>query len=835
MASPLKAFRKYQRQMLVFFGVLLMIAFILGGVVSTNFGRPEVREDSGRKLAVSWDGGYYDQDGLRRFRQQHQITQQFLFQLYMQARAKGVNVRVDPNLMPAGSRSADNFYSEVVILLMADEARRMGMVVGDAAIDDFLDEVGGNEFREGDYRALLRDMTKGGMSYAALRQQLQIELLAIRLQDFLLSGIGGIRAGMNPQTGVIERQTRDPYVTPVSALVAERMTNDTVKVQMMPVAVEPFLEQVKETPSRSEMRRLYAEAATKTPDLQKLRPGFRSLDKARVQWFDIRIESLTGSVGRISDAEVQAEYDARVARKDLSVIDSGLPSTDLPGGTDTPLIPPADGGDAPLPGTDPASPSDAPMPMGSGETPATETPAPTETPGPMPGDLPPAPIEPTPPGSGDGNEAPQQSSLVGDRLRFVSTDAQEAPTGDAPVPPAVPQETPVPAETPTPAETPATTETQEPMTETPAEVPPTTGDVTIPDAPVVETGTEQTPATEAEVPVRFKPLDDAMKTRIRDDLKREKARVKQGEIKETLRSRLTEYMLDLASWRDGVESGTDAEAPEPAKPNFKEWSEEFGIVFGDTEKLYDADQLRTIEIGEQPSELDFQLLQSLGRLPTVVDEVFGAGVDSVRPYEPKVTFGDSYLYWVAEASPSHVPTFEECSDEIIRFWRWEKAVELAKADAEKKLAAISGDQTLKDAFGDEVIESRPFSYWSVGGGNIGSFGQITISPVNYSKTGADGVTVTETLDDLGQEFMDPVFAAEAGGKVIGIDYRHETVYAVQVLEKETTGPLSETAVMNQTAPNPNATRIVGADIGEFLQDWFLDLEKRRNLRWTIDQ
>jgi len=336
MASPLKAFRKYQRQMLVFFGVLLMIAFILGGVISTNFAPPSERESAGRKMAVSWDNGHYDQVELLRFRNGHQITQRFLYELYMQARSKGVDVRVDPNLMPAGSRSADNYYGELIILLMADEAKRMGVVVGEMAVEEFLNDVGGNEFLEGDYIELLRQVSGGGFSYPQLKLQLETELAALRMQDFLLSGIGAMRAGINPQTGVLERQMRDPYVTPVAAVAAERMTNDTVKVQMVPIDVAPYVDQIKESPSRSEMRRLYAEAATKNPDLQMQRAGFRQPDRARVQWFEFSVDTLSGTVGRITDQEVQQEYDERVARRDLSVVDS---SPLIPPGDETPLIP----------------------------------------------------------------------------------------------------------------------------------------------------------------------------------------------------------------------------------------------------------------------------------------------------------------------------------------------------------------------------------------------------------------------------------------------------------------------------------------------------------------
>ena len=144
---------------------------------------------------------------------------------------------------------------------------------------------------------------------------------------------------------------------------------------------------------------------------------------------------------------------------------------------------------------------------------------------------------------------------------------------------------------------------------------------------------------------------------------------------------------------------------------------------------------------------------------------------------------------------------------------------------------MTGEATLKDAFGEEVLESQPFSWWSVGGGNVGAFGgQITISAVTAVKG-----TETTTIDTLGNEFMASVFSSEPGSKLVSNDYRRRTVYAIQVLEKQTTEPLSEAAVMNLVQPGQNATRIIGSDLGEYVENWFADLEKRRNVRWTVNK
>ncbi|MEZ6108822.1 MAG: hypothetical protein R3B96_22740 [Pirellulaceae bacterium] len=64
MSSPLRALRKYQRVMMVVFGCLLMVAFILGGVATRNMGGGRPTEESGATIAVSWDGHSYSPRGL---------------------------------------------------------------------------------------------------------------------------------------------------------------------------------------------------------------------------------------------------------------------------------------------------------------------------------------------------------------------------------------------------------------------------------------------------------------------------------------------------------------------------------------------------------------------------------------------------------------------------------------------------------------------------------------------------------------------------------------------------------------------------------------------------
>lgn len=862
MASPLQALRKYQKTMMVVFCSLLMIVFIFQAVMTSSFG-PSMRDDeTGTRVSVSWDGKTYSNAELARFRRTHDAAQQFLYQLASDAIEKGATLRIDPTLMQAGSADSDSYLEEASILLLADEARRNGIIVGDAAVDSFLAELS-EGMNEADHTALADRMYGGTFSIQQIRAQLKIELAAIRMYDYLLSGIGGSNVG---RQGVLPvRQPRAAYVTPVAALAAERRTNDTARIQFLPIDVEPFLGQIKDSPSSSEIRRLYAAGAALFEDPAKESPGFRMPDRARIQWFKITPEMTNPPVDSITEEQVLAEYNRRVAARELSVaapVPSIPPSeTPLIPPQETPLIPPTnepgttepgEGGseENTVPGTTEPTPGET-QPETPAETPV-EAPAetPTETPAPTPEATPEA-------GSGDGSsESPPateptgdgQTSLLGNTQFVSATQDEPAATEPAATEPATaePQGTEPEATEPAASEAsatePAASETQETPEPTPAEaetqapapVEPsatTTQDIQVPGTQVPETpgsGTEE---------FRVRPLDDELKAKIREDLSRQLGLERREEIIAVLTDRLADQLSKVASYDAEMQAEViPADTPPPAAPDFKAWVDEFGIEFGDSESLMNQQQMSELPIGQQFST-DFSQFQNFNDIPTVAQILFLDGIERRTLYEPQQVLGNNYIYWISEKSPTHIPSLEECEPQIVRYWKWTKALELAKAEAQKKLDAISSNQTLKDVY-PEAQASSSFSYWSVGGGNVGMFqGQRpTISPVpieGATAEGTDAPATPERLTDIGHEFMRAVFSTQEGGVVVAPNFRRDKIYAIQVVERDEMGPLSETAVMNSPTPSNMANVVIGSDVQQFVREWFTELMKERNVRWTV--
>ena len=793
MASPLRAFRKYQKQMLVFFGVLLMIAFILGGVLTSmpnsNSGTREPQDS----ISVQWDGASYSQDELQSFLRLHILSQRFLAQLAQTALAANATPETDPSLLPVSSDQDSGIRDVANILLQADEARRLGVTVNDVVVDNFLRRVGGdNGFTEGDYMVLLKESTSGQLSLARLKEHLKVELAALRLQDIMFSGMGSPSGQVNQ---VRMAGPPVPFVTPIAAVSSQERTTNKVTIEFVKIEVEPFLEQVEESPSNTEVRKLYEQGAVQFPSFQKNTPGFRVPDKAVIQWFKTDQDSFLPDVESITEERIVEEYNRRVEAKDLSVIDSGsdeetTPPAETEGDGESPEgeTEPAEGGAEPAEGD--AKPADESQNQDTGDTQEDAPPEKEET-----------------SGLNEQSSLPRSSStqFVSTRLIQDETEKQnETPQDDEQVeaegvqeeeegdPPAENQEG---EASPSETEDAAGTESQEETESQPS---------------------DETSGEAEEVETKFKTLED-VRDDIIEDLRRQDAGEKRNSALESITETLNEYFIEYEIWQ--AEQIEESGSPAPAAPDFAKIAADYGIKFSETDGTVDFPTFNETELGQSFSEIPRSQF-NFQNFPTVAQTLF-QNFRSTKQYQAKTTLLRDYIYWISEKENQHVPTLEEAREDIKEYWKWDKAVDLARAEAKSKLE--------ESDFSETAFESQPFSWLSVGAGSLGAGGgQLSLSTVNY----LDGEELKE-LDTLGNEFMRTVFGLEIEGEGQPIDALRENVFAVRVVDKVTDNSLAEMTVKNATAPSPDDRRVIGTAMGEYRDDWVADLLKRRNVRWKV--
>ena len=88
MASPLAAFRKYQKVLLAVFGVALMLVFTVGGLVSQYLGAsPQGPSDN--PVVVSWKDGQILESEMQMHRYARNQLRQFQFAVMQEAMSRG--------------------------------------------------------------------------------------------------------------------------------------------------------------------------------------------------------------------------------------------------------------------------------------------------------------------------------------------------------------------------------------------------------------------------------------------------------------------------------------------------------------------------------------------------------------------------------------------------------------------------------------------------------------------------------------------------------------------------------------------------------------------------
>lgn len=807
MASPLRAFRKYQKQMLVFFGVLLMIAFILGGVLTSMPSSGPGGQEPQDSISVRWDGASYSQDELETYLRLHILSQRFLAVLAEAAQKQGAVPRTDPSLLPVSNDQEGGIRDAANILLQADEANRLGVQITEEVVNNYLARICDGLFTEAEYMQLLKESTGGQLSLPRLQQHLKTELAALRMQDIIFSGMGG-PGGQMTQFGAMSSPPQ-PFVTPTSAVVSQERMINTAKIEFVAVEVEPFLEQIKDTPSNSEIRQLYERGAVQFPGFRKLTPGFRVPDQATIQWFKTDQDSFLPPVESITDEMIQEEYNRRVEAKDLSVIDQ-TPAEE-------PAAPMESEGTNPEEGTTEEGAPEGENSEGKPEEGSGETPPPNED------------SKPEDNTSDETKDKEQDGSTEDSESQEGETQENEgqssvtAETGTQFVSAPVRQEE-------TQEESKTSNETQE---EKPAEAPaqesadPPGQQGETSEAPETET-TQETPTDETEttpepqVPeTKFKSLEDVRED-IVEDLRRQEAGEKRNAAIEDLNKRMNDYFIEHEIW--DAERIENPGTPAPAVPNFEDLAKKYGITFGQTEGLVDFAEFTETELGQSFSEIPRSQF-NFQNFPTVAQTLFQSFREG-KEYQPKTTLLRDYIYWMSEKEPQHVPTLDEAREDIIRFWKWDQAVEMAKTEAQAKLDKKG---SLVAEFPGEAFESQPFSWLSIGGGNVAmGGGQLSLSSVNYQ----DGDEL-KSLDTVGNDFMRTVFGLEVGDGAPAVDAPRETVFAVRLLDLVTEDNAAEATVKNQVIPSQNDQRVIGTSMGEYRDDWVADLLKRRNVRWTV--
>ena len=150
MASPFRAFRKYQKSLLAVAGVVLMFVFVLGDPLSQymrrNAGGGASGKHNAEDVAVHWKGGSLTNAQLQNMVQRRMIVNGFLREIEGTGRKAAFDAGGQPGpltveMLQGPERWQDGVEGDVArVKVFADAARAAGMNVSDENIGEYLQQ-----------------------------------------------------------------------------------------------------------------------------------------------------------------------------------------------------------------------------------------------------------------------------------------------------------------------------------------------------------------------------------------------------------------------------------------------------------------------------------------------------------------------------------------------------------------------------------------------------------------------------------------------------------------------------------------------------------------------
>ena len=747
MSSPFTFFRRNQQVTMVSIVILSMVAFtisdmmtqqtnhfvtlgaLLGGIVLAFAGISRgrwIQYGLGGALCgglLGWilpgfvaspDGFYqsstlggFDDERIRNLYTQRSIANSFMAQAFGKVYGAGTE-QFAPQFRYYPTVQDDAIFGE----LLRAEAKELQIVVTDKMVSDYINQATDGRLSAKMFAEIRTGLNLGGLPvsedqlFDAFREEIAARMAYTQLAP-----------GMSVSA-------QDP------ALYYDLFRRSQVKQRMNTIRldVDAFLGEVAE-PTDAEIQAAFAQHSKKFPGMDGPGSmGFRQFNKAALAYLELDYKSVESTVAQPTDAEVEAFYNEKKDTFYRKPAAPAEPPAEAP--AETPATPTGET----APEATPAAPAEAGAEVKPDDTPAApdapaapaETPAPTETP---------APATPDPAAPQSAPEAPATEPGAGnDCLPFSDEPAAPATAAETPAPAT---ETPAPAtdaaQQPAPAATepaaadaaatpPAATETPaaaeaapaaEPAAATPAGEEP----LTIPAAPAQDAAPFVIP------PVEYLPLDDELRTEIRDQLFEQKVRAAVDEKMDAVMKDLAALEKQRSAARRAIVDRNQNISSEELASQMKDTAKSLlegmkaagtkhGLAFVET-GLLSASDLSSDDKVPVGSALD----SNTGT--TVVDQVFSA-FPQRDPYEDVELYvrhravrnmgsldgaESHFAWWITEFSPTHVPALDDpgIREEVILTLKRQKAGELAKKRADE-LAAV-----IRDGLSKPEAEQKPVS------------------------------------------------------------------------------------------------------------------------------
>lgn len=714
---------------MVVFGMVLMAIFGLGSVAMLINNPGQVADPSANKVMVTWDGGKLKKGDLENLRIRHFQSGRFVNRLTAAAsqardgkfRSVAIPIQWIPENTPV--RQADQQVARTYIL--AERAKQAGIVVSDTMVNDYISLLHNLvDFSEGDIAQINREANGEYSDIVEIRSHLKIELAAQQYALLLGAGLPSV-------------------ISPTEAADYNSRMEKTVECTVLGLDVNDYLDKVTEKPTNAELKKIFEEGRYRLVDPSGVEPGFKQPKRVRINYVAADFEDfLNAEKLKITDKQVQDEY-ARLVKEEDPLVMELVPEV-TPSNPDDDEAPKPDDNDAPAPNDDDA----APAPPGDDDSTEENKDGDEEKGNESNSES----GENTEENKENGDEKKEENgddnlSLNSSPTQFVSV--QEDGKSEEP-PKQENQDEAKKAE----QENTEAQNAEQGSDENQTNEGENAGNQNESDDPKMldeQSGENEQESDgnllpgeddQQQLPILTRPkeLDAQLSDLIRERMVSEPAFRQMKSMITEAQDAVREQQYDYAEW----DSQTDAEkgnSDPPITLDLKELADRLRLQYGETDLLNYAELKENEGFGSRKAIVEE--FTQFGRRPGVrdfADMVFEV-IDRKTVFEPgdplvEVASQANILWWPVEIKDVEILEFDEAKEQVIEYWKRQKAHELALADAERIAEELnSGGQKLVD--------------YSKSAENTGNF--------TWYLT---GIVEPKGVESPGEEFMDTAFALD---------------------------------------------------------------------------
>src|SRR5437868_1403301 len=320
--------RKNAKPVMVFMGIVCMITFVIAGAL-TNLAenaRRRAAEQERNPVVVTWAKGKVRIGDIETLRRKHQMAWEFLFTVLSTAVERGgrpiINghpFTVNQQYIDVGIPFDNTEETAMQTLVLSEEGRRLGIVVDQAAVKDFLRQVSSPELRDGDWVDIANNIlerSNANLSVGQLIEHVGYELKAQHVRNLALAGLYAHSVG--------------PIVPPGEAFELFNRINRRFSIEAFPIDVQPIAKDVRGEPSAAEIQKLFDEGKFRDPNPNIDEPGFHKPHRLAFTYLKVSFTPfLEEAKKQITEEQVEEAYNKDIEQGQHKVQE--LPSTTPPG------------------------------------------------------------------------------------------------------------------------------------------------------------------------------------------------------------------------------------------------------------------------------------------------------------------------------------------------------------------------------------------------------------------------------------------------------------------------------------------------------------------------